>query len=99
LHSDVLPCLQRLSSADVTLGVISDFDERLEGYSKPSKELWKIAIQRAGGADEAWHIGDDFKKDAFDEATTVILDRTNAITTAFHKISSLEELPELLRIP
>ena len=120
LHSDVLPCLRRLSSPNVTMGVISDFDERLEGilkglgiasyfrfivqsfvegYSKPSNELWQAAITRAGKVDEGFHVGDDPQKDAFEDATTIILDRTNDIITDFRKISSLEELPELLKTP
>jgi FMN phosphatase YigB (HAD superfamily) len=102
------------------MGVISDFDERLEGilqglgvashfrfivqsfvegYSKPSKELWQAAIARVGTVHEGWHIGDDPEKDAFFDATTIILDRNNSITTDYRKISSLEELPELLKIP
>lgn len=117
LYPDVLPCLQRLSATNVAMGMISDFDERLEGilqglgvasyfqfvvqsfvegYSKPSKELWRAALQKAGGADEKWHIGDDPEKDAFVNATTIILDRTHEIRTDFRKISSLDELPEIL---
>lgn len=120
LHSDVLSCLRRLSSANVMMGVISDFDERLEGvlrglrvrsyfrfivqsfvegYSKPSRDLWQAAIARAGKVDGGWHVGDDPEKDAFVDVTTIILDRTGNITTNFRKISSLEELPELLKIP
>jgi FMN phosphatase YigB (HAD superfamily) len=100
------------------MGVISDFDERLEGilkglgiasyfrfivqsfvegYSKPSNELWQAAITRTGNVDEGFHVGDDPQKDAFQNATTIILDRKNGITTNFKKISSLEELPELFK--
>jgi putative hydrolase of the HAD superfamily len=120
VYDDVIPCLQQLSRAGIIVGVISDFDERLEGilegleiashfrfivqsfvegYSKPSKELWKAALTRAGGTDQGWHVGDDPKKDAFEDATTIILDRDNTITTTFHKITSLEQLPEILNIP
>ena len=119
LHSDVKICLERLSSAGVKMGVLSDFDVRLqgileglgidsyfkfiiqslvEGYSKPSKELWQAALQEAGSADECYHVGDDPKKDAFVDAKTIILDREHNITTTFTKISSLEELPDLLNI-
>lgn len=117
LYDDALPCLRRLSAANVVMGVISDFDERLEGilrglgvrpyfrfvvqgfiegHSKPSKELWQAAIAKVDKADKGWHVGDDPEKDAFVDATTIILDRTNKITTNSTKISSLEELPELL---
>ena len=121
LYDDVIPCLQRLSRAGLVMGVISDFDERLdgilqglgvssyiafivqsfvEGYSKPSKELWTAAVAQAGGrVDEGWHVGDDPKKDAFEDATTIIVDRSGAITTDFQKIASLEQLPQLLNIP
>lgn len=120
LHSDVLPSLRRLSAPNVTLGIISEFDERLEGilqglgvlsyfqfivqsfaegYSKPSKDLWRIAVNRTGRVDEGWHVGDDPNKDAFDEATPIILDRANTVRTNFRKISSLEELSDLLHIP
>lgn len=121
LFDDVMPCLKRLSRAGVTMGVISDFDERLEGilrglgvsshitftvqsfvegYSKPSKKLWRAAVAQAGErVDGGWHVGDDPKKDAFEEATTVIVDRSGTITTEFRKITSLEQLPALLNIP
>jgi FMN phosphatase YigB (HAD superfamily) len=121
LYDDVIPCLQRLSRAGVVMGVISDFDERLEGiqqglgvssyiafivqsfvegYSKPSKELWTTAISQAGGqVEEGWHVGDDPKKDAFEDPTIIIVDRSGAITTDFQKITSLEQLPRLLNIP
>ena len=121
MHDDALPCLRRLSAANVSMGVISDFDERLErilqelgvrtyfrfvvqsfveGYSKPSKELWQVAIAKVDKVDGGWHVGDDPEKDAFADATTIILNRTNKITTTgFTKISSLEELPGLLKVP
>ena len=121
LYDDVIPCLQRLSRAGVVMGVISDFDERLEGilkglgvssyiafivqsfvegYSKPSKELWTAAVAQAGGrVDQGWHVGDDPRKDAFEDATTIIIDRSGAITTDLQKIASLEQLPQLLKIP
>ena len=120
LHDGVLPCLRRLSAANVSLGVISDFDERLEGilrglgirsyfrfvvqsfvegYSKPSKELWQSAIAKIDKVDKGWHVGDDPKKDAFVDATIIIVARTNKIATSFTTISSLEELPGLLNIP
>jgi hypothetical protein len=50
------------------------------------------------GEEEGYHIGDDPKKDAFKDATTIIVDRENVITTTFPRISSLEELPDLLKI-
>jgi FMN phosphatase YigB (HAD superfamily) len=99
------------------MGVISDFDIRLEGvlqglgvtsyfrfivqsfvegYNKPSKELWEAAIAKAGFVDEGFHVGDDPEKDAFVDATTIILDRGDDITTEFHKISSLIDLPRIL---
>jgi FMN phosphatase YigB (HAD superfamily) len=98
------------------MGVISDFDVRLlgidsyfkfvvqslvEGYSKPSKELWQVALrnaQMAEGEEEGYHIGDDPKKDAFTDATTIIVDRENVISTTFTRISTLEELPDLLNV-
>jgi putative hydrolase of the HAD superfamily len=120
LHKDVLPCLNRLAKAQISLGIISDFDERLEGillglgltsyfsviiqsfvegYSKPSQELWHAAVARIGDVGESWHIGDDPEKDAFIDSTTIILDRKNSVDTKFRKISSLVDLPELLDIP
>jgi len=121
LYEDVMPCLKRLSGASIVMGVISDFDERLEGilrglgvssyitfivqsfvegYSKPSRHLWTAAVARASGpVNEGWHVGDDPKKDAFEEATTVIVDRSGNIPTEFQKITSLEQLPALLKIP
>ena len=102
------------------MGVISDFDERLEGilqglgvrpyfrfvvqgfvegYSKPSKELWQAAIAKVDKVDRGWHVGDDPEKDAFVDATTIILDRTNKISTSLTTVSSLEELSGLLEIP
>jgi FMN phosphatase YigB (HAD superfamily) len=99
------------------MGVISDFDIRLEGvlqglgirsyfrfivqsfvegYNKPSKELWDAAIAKAGFVDEGFHVGDDPEKDAFADATTIILDRGDDITTEFRKISSLIDLPGIL---
>jgi putative hydrolase of the HAD superfamily len=120
LYDDTLPCLRRLSAANVSMGVISDFDERLEGilqglgvrpyfhfvlqsfvegYSKPSKELWQTAIAKIDKVEKGWHVGDDPEKDAFVDATTIILDRRNKITTNLTTISSLEELQGLLKIP
>lgn len=121
IYPDVHPCLQKLSSAGVTLGVLSDFDIRLqsildgfgissyfkfviqslvEGYSKPSEELWAAALERGGVAvEEGYHVGDDPAKDAFMEAKTIILDRDSSITTtAFPRIQTLEELPDLLKL-
>ena len=119
LYDDVIPCLQRLSRAGVVMGVISDFDDRLEGilhglgvsshfafivqsfvegYSKQSKELWAAAATRAGGLDEGWHVGDDPKKDAFEDATIVIVDRFGNMTADIKRITTLEQLPELLNI-
>ena len=118
LYDDVVPCLRRLSRAATIMGVISDFDERLEvilqglgvsshfafvvqgfaeGYSKPSKELWAAAALRAG-VDEGWHVGDDPEKDAFEDATIIIVERSGNSTSTFQKVSSLEELPEVLSI-
>jgi putative hydrolase of the HAD superfamily len=120
LFPDVAPCVSKLSAAGVVIGVLSDFDIRLqgilqglgvashfqfivqsfvEGYSKPSRELWEVAKERAGGVQDGWHVGDDPKKDAFDEATVIILDRQNDINTGFRKVTSLEQLPELLNLP
>jgi putative hydrolase of the HAD superfamily len=70
----------------------------VEGYSKPSKELWEAAVQKAGSVDEGYHVGDDPKKDAFADAEIIILDREYNITTDFTTISSLEELPNILNI-
>jgi FMN phosphatase YigB (HAD superfamily) len=117
LFPDVVPCLQRLSSANVIMGVISDFDIRLEGvlqglgirsyfrfvvqsfvegYNKPSRELWAAAMMKAGNLESGWHVGDDLEKDAFVDATTIILDRENGISTDFENISSLKGLPGLV---
>jgi putative hydrolase of the HAD superfamily len=114
LFSDVIPSLDRLSQAHVTMGVISDFDERLdgilaglgvrryfnfvvqsfiEGYSKPSKELYEVALRRAGES-EGVHIGDDLEKDAFTNATSILLDRNQPPDGM--KISSLTQLPSIL---
>ena len=119
LYPDVTPCLQKLASSGIPLGILSDFDVRLpsildglgissyfkfviqslvEGYSKPSRELWTAALERGGGAEEGYHVGDDPEKDAFKDAMTVILDREDKITTNFTKIRTLEELPDLLNL-
>lgn len=119
LFPDVITCLQRLSSANVTMGVISDFDIRLEGvlqglgissyfrfivqsfvegYNKPSTELWKAALVKAGTVESGWHVGDDPGKDSFVDATTIILDRENGIATNFQKISSLKDVPRLVGV-
>jgi len=119
LYPDVPPCLLQLSQAGITMGIISDFDERLdrivqglgigsyikfivqsyvEGYSKPSKELYTAAKEHAGATVESWHIGDDPEKDAFTDTNVIIVDRENSITTNFERISTLEELPRLLDI-
>jgi HAD superfamily hydrolase (TIGR01549 family) len=117
LYPDVLPCLNRLFAANITLGVISDFDERLEGIlvglgvrsyfkfivqsfveglNKPSRELWAVAVKRAGVEGEAWHVGDDIEKDAFVDATSILLDRHGTIDTL--KITSLTQLLSILNI-
>jgi FMN phosphatase YigB (HAD superfamily) len=96
---------ERLEEILQGIGVMSSYiafivQSFVEGYSKPSKELWTAAVAQAGGqVDEGWHIGDDPKKDAFKDATTIIVDRSGAITTDFQKIASLEQLPQLLNIP
>jgi HAD superfamily hydrolase (TIGR01549 family) len=68
----------------------------VEGYSKPSAELYAKAKQHAGSIDESWHVGDDPEKDAFTGTKTIIVDRENKIATDFQKISTLDELPALL---
>ena len=101
------------------MGIISDFDERLEGiidglgigtyfqfivqsyvegYSKPSRELWQVALQKAGEVEKGWHVGDDPKKDAFEDALPVILDRQGTTETSFPKLRTLDDLPQLLGI-
>lgn len=70
----------------------------VEGYSKPSAELYAAAKEHAGPIDESWHIGDDPEKDAFTGTKTIIIDRENKIATDFQKISTLEELPKLLNV-
>jgi FMN phosphatase YigB (HAD superfamily) len=101
------------------MGVISDFDIRLEGvlqglgirsyfrfivqsfvegYNKPSKELWEAAVMNAGNVEGRWHVGDDPEKDAFVDATTIILDREIGLATDFEKISSLEDLPGVVGV-
>ena len=102
------------------MGIVSDFDERLEkivrglgissyfrfivqgyveGYGKPSDELWKKVVERVGTiGPNGWHVGDDPKKDAFTDANVVILDRNNSIFTDLTKITSLKDLPKLLKI-
>jgi len=100
------------------MGVISDFDERLEsilmdlgilkyfdfleqshveGYSKPSAELYEAALKKAGTVDKAWHVGDDLEKDAFPGAQTILLDRKTVLETAHPKISTLTELHSLIQ--
>jgi len=118
VYPDVLPTLQKLSSAGVIMGVLSDFDVRLqgileglgispyfefvvqslvEGYSKPSRELWRAVLRKAGTRDVlGYHVGDEPGKDGFVDARTVIVDRENEIVTDFVRISSLKELPDLL---
>jgi HAD superfamily hydrolase (TIGR01549 family) len=117
LYPDVHPCLNRLFAANITLGVISDFDERLEGIllglgirsyfnfivqsfveglDKPSRELWSVAVNRAGVKGEAWHVGDDAEKDAFVDATSILLDRHGIVDVL--KITSLTQLPSILNI-
>jgi FMN phosphatase YigB (HAD superfamily) len=99
------------------MGVISDFDERLEGimtdlgvrsyfkfvvqsyvegYSKPSKELWTAVVRKAN-VSNAWHVGDDIEKDAFSDATSILIDR-NSGTPGPNKIASLIELSTFLNI-
>lgn len=94
---------ERLPAILQGLGIASHFrfivQSFVEGYGKPAKELWTAAIERAGGADEAWHVGDDPKKDAFEDAKTIILDRQNITRNVTSKIASLDELPQLLDIP
>lgn len=70
----------------------------VEGYSKPSQELYTSAKEKAGRIEESWHVGDDPKKDAFTDTKVIIVDRENKIATDFQKISTLEGLPQLLNI-
>ena len=118
VYPDVIPCLDQLSRANVTMGIMSDFDERLdvilkelglrtyfkfivqsyvEGWSKPSKELWAAAVEKGGvGGEAAWHVGDDVKKDTFVDATSILLDRNG--TSGILRITSLVQLPSILNI-
>jgi FMN phosphatase YigB (HAD superfamily) len=93
---------ERLVGILEALGIASYFQfivqSFVEGYSKPSRELWQVAIKRAGDVDEGLHVGDDPQKDVFIDATTIILDRANNVRTDLTRISSLEELPDLLAI-
>jgi putative hydrolase of the HAD superfamily len=70
----------------------------VEGHSKPSHELWQVALERAGQVERGWHVGDDPKKDAFEDAVPIILDRQGTIETLFTRIRTLDELPSLLDI-
>jgi len=120
VYPDVLPALHNLKHHNITMGIISDFDERLEsivaemgispyiqfivqsfveGYSKPSAELYSAAKAHVGENLRSWHVGDDPQKDAFTDTRTIILDRNNTITrTSFPRIRSLDELPPLITI-
>jgi FMN phosphatase YigB (HAD superfamily) len=70
----------------------------VEQYGKPSRELYQIAIDRCGGVEDVWHIGDNPRKDVFENVNSIILDREDQITTVPSTVRTLEELPKIMGV-
>ena len=123
LHPDALPTLERLRPTDLTLGLISNFEEWLErllealevhhffdvtvisgieGVEKPDREIFRIALDRAGVPPErSVYVGDNpvFDVEAAGEVgmIPVLIDRRGRYPEAEAiRITSLEELPGAL---
>jgi REG-2-like HAD superfamily hydrolase len=125
LFDDVIPVLERLRSAGMTLGIVSNFEEWLErllehlgvrelfdvrvisgieGLEKPDRRIFTLAMERAGVEPaRSVYVGDNPVFDV-DPALAagmfpVLIDRRDRYPDApGPRISSLEELPQILGI-